>query len=272
MKMKIFNYILGACILSIAVASCEKAPLRNTEVIIPSDKTFVRFAMFSPGTPSVALKANDIKLNGLTPGNIGFFPSTVGFPDYVAVPVNSTLKISLQNSGTQNDSVVVFSEKLNMAIGKFYSYTLADTGINRTAFIYEDQFLPQQDSILSIRLINAMVGTGLHLIRIDSISATNVVRDTLAKNIPYKGSSGFIPVRVFGKDPVSSFVRIRIVSATTGRNFLAAGRATADQHQGQIQPQALATGSRRSITYYGYGFENGTGIYAPGLSPHITNQ
>jgi hypothetical protein len=255
-----------------ATASCEKAPLRNTVVELPTDKTYVRFALFSPGLPSVALKANDVKVNGLTLGNVGFFPSTVGFPDYIAVPVNSTLKISLQNTGTQNDSVVVFSEKLNMDMGKFYSYTLADTGKNRTAFIYEDQFLPQKDSILSIRLINAMVGTGLHLIRVDSISATNVVRDTIAKNIPYKGSSGFIPVRVFGRDPVSSFVRIRIVSATTGRNFLASGRAAADQHQGQIQPQALATGSRRSITYYGFGFEDGTGTNAPGLSPHITNQ
>jgi hypothetical protein len=160
-----------------------------------------------------------------------------------------------------------------MDIGKFYSYTLADTGVNRTAFINEDNFLPQKDSFLHIRLINAMVGTGLHLIRIDSISSTNVTRDTIAKNIPYKGSTGFIAVPTFGKDPVSSFVRIRIVSATTGRSFLASGRPTAaEQAQGQIQPQALTTGSRRTITYYGFGFENGTGALAPGLSPHITNQ
>jgi hypothetical protein len=205
------------------------------------------------------IKANDQKINGnTTSGSGGLFPSTVGFPDYAAVPANSTFKLSLANTGTQNDSVVLFNSQLNIEAGKFYSLTLADTGVNRTAFAIEDQFLPQKDSFLSVRLINAMVGSTLNLIRVDSSSATDVVRDTLARNIPYKGTSGFISVRTF---TTRSFIRMRIVT-TTGRSI----------GTPQIPPQALATGSRRSITYYAFGFVDGLLTLAPGLSAHVTNQ
>jgi hypothetical protein len=255
-----YKIILG-CFLLIVVASCKKVPLSTTETFLPTDKAFVRVALFSPNTPAVMIKANDVKLNGnFTPGNIGYFPATTTFPDYAAVPAGSTFKLSLPNTGTQNDSVVFFNNKLDIAAGKFYSLTLADTGVNRTAFAVEDAFLPQRDSFLSVRLINAMVGSSLTLLRIDSTNATDVVRDTLAKNIQYKESSGFISVRTFTTRP---FIRIRIVSSTTGRAY----------GTPQIPPQALATGSRRSITYYAYGFENGTvAPFLPALSAHITNQ
>lgn len=259
--MKMNNIILFIifCLFT-AVISCDKAPLSTTETIIPTDKAFVRIALYSAGTPSVVIKANEVKLNGNTTlGNGGIFPSTVGFPDYAAIPANSTLKLVLVNSGTQNDSVVLFNTKLNTEIGKFYSLTLADTGKNRTAFFVEDQFIASKDSFLNIRLINAMVGSNLSLLRIDSSSATDVVRDTLARNIPYKGNTGFISVNTF---TTRSSIRIRIVHSLTGKLYPVA----------QTPPQALATGSRRSITYYAFGFEDGIGIYAPGLSAHITNQ
>jgi hypothetical protein len=256
MKMKIFKNILAFCCVISAITSCEKVPLTTTETFLPTDKAFVRFALYSPGTPAVMIKANDVKLNGgTTSGSVGIFPTTTNFPDYAAVPPGSTLKLSLPNTGTQNDSVVLFNSKLNIDAGKFYSLTLADTGANRTAFSIEDQFLPQKDSFVSIRLINAMVGSNLSLLRIDSTSATDVVRDTLAKNIAYQQTSGFISVRAFTTRP---FIRIRIVSSTDGKPY----------GTPQIPPQTLQTASRRSITYYAHGFENGTSA----LSGHITNQ
>jgi hypothetical protein len=106
-----------------------------------------------------------------------------------------------------------------------------------------------------------MVGSTLNFIRVDSLSASDVVRDTLARNIPYMGTSGYIQVRTFARNPVSGFIRIRV--ATTDGRVLGAS---------QIPPQTAATGSRRSITYYAYNFANGTGIYAPTLSGHVTNQ
>lgn len=261
------KFSLGAVMICAALTSCDKSELRATETETPTDKAFVRIALHSPGTPAVMIKANDVKLNGnFTSGNGGYFPSTVTFPDYAAVAPNSTFKLSLANTGTQNDSVVLFNAQLAIEAGKFYSLTLADTGINRTAFAIEDQFLPQKDSMISIRLINAMVGSTLHLIRVDSTSSSNFERDTIAKNIPYKGSSGFVQVKTF---TTRSFIRIR-VATTDGRVYTQPAGGTVVP--GQTPPQALATGSRRSITYYATGILGGTGIYAPGLSAHITNQ
>lgn len=255
-----FKFIFLFFCLSAVIISCEKAPLRSTITFLPTDKAFIRIALYSPGTPAVMIKANDVKLNGnTTSGNGGFFPATVTFPDYAAISPGSTFKLSLANTGTQNDSVVIFNSMINVEAGKFYSLTLADTGINRSAFSTEDQFVPQKDSFLNVRLINAMVGSTLTLLRIDSATATDVVRDTLARNIPFKGSTGFISVKTFTTRP---FIRIRIISSVNGKSY----------GTPQIPPQTLATGSRRSITYYAFGFENGTGIYAPGLSAHITNQ
>ena len=260
MQKTIYKLLFAISFFGTLLVSCEKADLSTTETTLPTDKAFVRIALYSPGTPSVMIKANDAKLNGTTTsGSGGFFPATVTFPDYAAIPANSTLKLSLPNAGTQNDSVVLFNSKLDIQSGKYYSLTLADTGVNRTAFFIEDQFLPQKDSFLSVRLINAMVGSNLHLIRVDSATATDVVRDTLAKNIPYKGTSGFIQVKTFTTRP---FIRMRIVSSD--------GRSLSTP---QIPPQTLATGSRRSITYYASGFLNGTvAPYLPTLSAHITNQ
>ena len=137
---------------------------------------------------------------------------------------------------------------------KYYALTLSDTGANRTVFAVEDAFVPQKDSFLSVRLINATVGSTLNFIRVDSATATDVVRDTLASNIPYKGSSGFVSVRTFSTRP---FIRLR---AVTTSGVVVAGQA--------IPPQTLATGSRRSVTVYTTGFVNG--LVAPFIASMIT--
>lgn len=261
MKMKSYKIIVGIVCITASIISCEKAPLNNTITFLPTDKAFIRFALFSPNTPSVMIKADSVKLNGnTTPGFIGYFPATTTSPDYAAVPAGSTLQLSLANTGTQNDSIVLFKSKLALDAGKFYSVTLADTGVNRTAFSIEDQFLTPVDSFLNVRLINAMVGSTLSLLRIDSTSATDVVRDTLARNIPYKGTSGFIAVNTFSTRP---FIRIRIVSSLTGKPY----------GSPQTPPQTVQTGSKRSITYYAFGFEDGViAPYLPLLAAHITNK
>ncbi len=256
--MKKYVIIIFAAISCFFMVGCEKAGLRLTEYTLPTDKAFVRIALLSPGTPNVMLKANDIKLNGgTTGGNGGIFPATFTFPDYAAVLPGATIKLSLANTGTQNDSVVLFSGKLGLEVNKYYAVTLSDTGINRSVFAIEDAFIPQKDSFLAVRLINATVGSSLTLIRIDSASATEVVRDTLARNIPYKGSSGFISVRTFGTRP-TNFVRLRTVTST---GVLIAGQV--------IPPQLLTTGSRRSITVYTTGFING--LVSPFIPNMITN-
>ncbi len=262
--MKKIILILVIAVTVLQITGCEKVGLRLTEYSLPSDKAYVKIALFSPNTPSVMIKANDAKLNGATTsGSGGFFPATSTFPDFAAVAPGATIKLSLPNLGTQNDSVVLFTGQLGLNANKFYSVTLADTGINRTVFSIEDNYLPQIDSFLSVRLINATVGASLNFIRIDSLNATDVVRDTLARNIPYKGTSGFVSVKTFGRSPVSSFIRLRVV---TSAGVPIAGSVT--------PPQTLATGSRRSVTVYTTGFANGTAApFLPTMfSTAITNQ
>lgn len=248
--MKLYKIIIAIVIGGVAFSACEKAGLRLTEYSLPTDKSFVRVFLLSPGTPNVMIKANDVKINGAnTSGNGGLFPTTFTFPDYAAVAPNSTIKLSLPNSGTQNDSVVLFSSTLGLEANKFYALTLCDTGMNRSFFAIEDKFLAQRDSFLSVRLINATVGSSLHFIRVDSTNATDVVRDTLASNVPFKGTSGFISVRTFSTRP---FIRLRVVNSN---GTLIAGSV--------IPPQTLATGSRRSITVYT------NGIFGSAVAPNI---
>jgi hypothetical protein len=260
--MKLTKIILSVLAFATALIACEKAGLRLTEYSLPTDKAFVRVVLLSPGTPNVMIKANDVKLNGAnTGGNGGIFPSTFTFPDYAAVTPNATIKLSLPNTGTQNDSVVLFSSNLGgLVANKYYALTLSDTGINRTVFNIEDQFLPQKDSFLSVRLINATVGSSLTFIRVDSNSATDVVRDTLARDVAYKASSGFISVKTF---TTRAFIRLRTFNSN-GLNI--AGQV--------IPPQTLATGSRRSITVYSTGnIASTTAPFAPALITNaVTNQ
>lgn len=259
--MKRIIFILFTAVAFVQITSCEKAGLRLTEYSLPGDKAFIKLALFSPGTPAVMIKANDAKLNGAnTNGSGGFFPSTATFPDFAAVAPGATIKLSLPNVGTQNDSVVLFTGQLGLEANKFYSVSLADTGINRTVFAVEDSYIAAKDSFLSVRLINATVGSSLNFIRVDSATATDVVRDTLARNIPYKGTSGFISVRTFTTRP---FIRLR---AVTSAGVPIAGTV--------IPPQTLQTGSRRSVTVYTIGFANGTtGAFLPIMfGTAITNQ
>lgn len=244
----------------IATGACKKNEITLTPYVVPTDKAFVRFALFSPGTPAVMIKVNDVKINGAnTSGSSGLFPSTVNFPDYAAIPPNGTFRLSLPNAGTANDSVLLFNSSLNVEANKFYSVSLADTGADRTVFAIQDNFgAIAADSFFTIRLINAMPKSpAINLIRVDSTNATTVVRDTIAKNITYKSASNYItsfiaPLRGY------SFLRFRTVT-TTGMLL------------SSIAPPST-TYNKRGVTVYASGFANGTGTLVPALSTFIYNQ
>ncbi|MDQ6756828.1 MAG: DUF4397 domain-containing protein [Bacteroidota bacterium] len=254
------NKLLFACIIFIFTGISCKNEIQTLPTFLPTDKAFVRFGLFSPGTSSVIIKVNDVKVNGaVTGGNGGLYPVTVNFADYAAVTPNGTFKLSLPNLGTSNDSIVIFNAVLPVESGKYYAVNLADTAADRTVFAILDNIGAIPDSgYFKIRLINAMPKTApVNLIRIDSTSATTVVRDTIAKNISFKAASDYI------KTPISplpgySFLRFRTV--TTGGILLAS-----------VTPPATNY-NQRYVTVYAYGYANGTGIYAPALSTFIYNQ
>jgi len=266
-KNKFSYYLLLFFLLCGGFFACDKNELRLTEYDLPQDKAYIRFALFSPGTPSTMIKVNDVKINGATTsGNGGFFPSIVNSPDYSAITPNGNFRLSLPNTGTGNDSVLLYSGTLAVEAKKFYSVCLADTGISRTLFAIEDKLGALPDSgYVNIRLINAQPKLeALNLIRIDSTSSTVVVRDTIARNIAYKSATDYIktsisPLPLPTPPGNYSFLRFRVVTAS--------GLTV-----GSVSLPTSPTPNQRSMTAYAFGFSNGTGVYAPGVVGFIYNQ
>jgi hypothetical protein len=270
-KNKILFLVLSTLLLFNA---CEKVPLSTTENIFPTDKSLVKFFLLSPNTGSVMIKANEVKLNNLTLGSGGIFPGIINSSsDYVAVNPNSAIKLALPFAGTGNDSVVLFTSSITSEAGKNYSATLADTGIDRTMFVVNDNAggLPN-DSTYSIRLINAMAKSpNLSLVRVDSTSATQVVRDTIIRDIAFKNASDYINVPLTAKinaastttpKALYSFLRYRLIIASTGVSIAGPGITP---------PQTKSSPgiNQRYVSVYASGFATGTLLLAPTLQSTI---
>ena len=111
----------------------------------------------------------------------------------------------------------MYNNKIDLQAKKYYSLTLADTGVDRTFFPLLDEngiSLPP-DSSYNIRLIHAMAKSpNLSLIRVDSTTSTSFIRDTIIKNVAFKGASDFFTVPIYSKrigttNTFHSFVRDR---------------------------------------------------------------
>jgi hypothetical protein len=258
---KYISYCSLLGLLALALTGCEKNDLRTSETFLPTDKAFMKFALFSPNTPSVMIKVNNVKINGAnTSGNGGVYPITFTAPDYCVIDPVGQLKLSLANSGTGNDSVVIFTGNLALEAQKQYSGVLTDTGVNRTFFAIEDRVpLTGTDSgFVSLRVINAMPNAGpINVIRVDSASATVVVRDTIIRGLAYRAASDYIRLRA---SSTNAFLRFRTTTAS-GIN-LATGTT----------PPAFTTWNQRALTMYASGFLGGTGTLAPIFTGYIFNQ
>lgn len=270
--MKLFKQIIYFAAMILVANACGKTELRTSENIFTTDKSLVKFVLLSPGTGNVMIKANDVKVNSLSFGSSGIFPGIVNSSsEYVALSPNSTISFALPFAGTGNDSIVLFKGNITTEAGKSYSATLADTGIDRTLFVVNDNAgeLPM-DSTYSIRLINAMAKSpSLSLIRVDSTNATQVVRDTLIRNIAYKSASDYVNVPLTAKrneastttpQALHSFLRYRLVTSTG----VSLGNAITSP-----QTKSSPGVNQRYISVYSSGFATGAGIFAPTLQTTI---
>jgi len=252
---------LAVCTSMVIIMACEKNELRLTQFDLPADKAYVRFVFLSPNTPAVVIKVNDIKVNGATTsGSGGLFPSITTAADYSATAPTGNLKLSLVNTGTANDSVVIFTNQLALTPNKFYTVTLADTAADRTVFALEDDVSYADSGYFRIRMINAMPKSpAINLIRIDSTSASVVTRDTIARNIPYKSASGFITTSI---SPLAGYttLRFRVVNVN------------GQQIGAPITPLAVTTANKRSFSFFASGFANGTGTLAPLVTTFVYNK
>ena len=270
--MKLFKQIIYFAAMILVANACGKTELRTSENIFPTDKSLVKFVLLSPGTGNVMIKANDVKVNSLSFGSLGIFPGIINSSsEYVALSPNSTISFALPFAGTGNDSIVLFKGNITTEAGKSYSATLADTGIDRTLFVVNDNAgeLPT-DSTYSIRLINAMAKSpSLSLVRVDSTNATQVVRDTLFTNIAFKSASNYVNVPLTAKrneastttpKALHSFLRYRLVTSTG----VSLGNAITPP-----QTKSSPGVNQRYISVYASGFATGAGIFAPTLQTTI---
>ncbi|MCG9898663.1 MAG: DUF4397 domain-containing protein [Hydrotalea sp.] len=251
--------IITAGVVLYGMSSCEKSELRATEFDLPTTQSFVRFVFLSPGTPTVMIKVNNNKINGNnTSGTAGMFPPNFNIAEYAAVPPNGNLRLSLANTGTINDSVVVFTGNMTTSSGKFYTTVLADSGATRSLFSVADEFGNRVDSgFTRLRFINATgKSPALSLIRVDSSSASVVTRDTLFRNVTFTQATNYITVPT---NPVNAFLRYRLVQSSNGA-FVGA----------PFTPLVGNASNRRAITVISGGIWGTT--FAPGISFQIVNQ
>ena len=267
MKCKISSTL--ALLIAVSLFySCEKNVLRSTETFLPEDKAFVKFNLLSPSNPNIGImiKVNEEKINASTAIFLGIFPLTINNQDYVAVPTTSSIKISQPNTGTRNDSLVILTAPFKFEAKKFYSLTLADTGIDRTLFsvLDEDNIPLPADSFYNLRFINAMAKSpNLSLIRVDSTTSTSFIRDTIANNIAFKNASSLVTLPVYPKrigtsNSFHTFLRYRMIVTATGVSI-----------GNLITPPQNTVITRRNTSIYAYGFANGIGVFAPTLSGTI---
>ena len=259
MKKYLIN-IVSAALVIYGLSACQKSELRATEYDLPSGKAFVRFVLLSPGTPSVMIKVNDKKINGnFTSGSAGIFPANSNIAEYAAVAPNGALKLSLVNTGTTNDSVVLFTGNMVTMSGSYYTTILADTGSTRSLISFTDNPGPFSDSAFTrLRFINATgKSPGLTLIRIDSSTASLVTRDTLFRNVSFGNATEFITIP---NNPVNAFLRYRLVRTSTGE---VVGTSYSP-------PLTGSSSNRRATTVITGGIWGTT--FAPGISLQIVNQ
>jgi hypothetical protein len=245
----------------VGMSSCEKSELRATEYDLPKSQAFVRFVFVSPGLPAVMIKMDNKKINGnTTSGTAGLFPLNSGIAEYAAVAPNGALRLSLANTGTSNDSVVLFTGNLTIDADKFYTTILADSGSTRTLFSVPDDFGNLPDSgFTRLRFINATgKSPGLSLVRIDSTSATVVSRDTLFRNVEFSKASNFATF----KNQQNLFLRYRLIQTSNGAILGTTYTPT-------FSP-TLSNLNRRAITIVSGGIWQTT--FTPGISLQIVNQ
>ena len=269
-KLKRIIFFISAIAI---VNACGKTELRTSENIFPTDKSFIKFFLLSPNTPAVMIKANEVKVNSLTLGSAGIFPGIINSSsEYVALTPNSNVSFALPFAGSGNDSVVIFRGAISTAANKSYSAVLADTATDRTLFLVDDNAggLPN-DSTYNIRFINAMAKSpNLSLVRIDSTNATQVIRDTIVRDLAFKGASDYVNVPLTAKvnqasvttpKSIHSFLRYRIIITSTGLPL--AGTITPPQ---TVSSPGL---NQRYISVYASGFATGLGVFAPTLQTTI---
>lgn len=205
MKMKKIINIFSLGLLSILlVTSCKKNTFSVKETNFIDGKTSLKVNYFSAyqAKPTYQIKIDGSRvsnnLNFPTPFPGGGLNTGGGsYADYLAVaPGTRTVAVSIQNVGTNNDSIALASANVSLDANKFYSLYFVDTATNTSQILFEDDLTAPDSGFVKYRFINLMVdlpaGVDLYF-GTGSTSATSAI---VASSVAYKQSSPYFTLPI----------------------------------------------------------------------------
>ncbi len=200
--MKLLKIITPAVFLAVLVAGCKKNKfnLKDNVFIEGKAQLKVNFVSSYQNNPAVQLKIDDIRVSNnytyFTPFPGGGLNTGGGsYADYLSVdPGSHTVKISIPNAGTNNDSLVLATSTIDLAADKNYSLYFADTAANTISKLLQDDLTSPDSGYIKYRFINLMpdLPAGLDLYFGTGSLSTNSTK--VSGPILYQGVSDYFTV------------------------------------------------------------------------------
>jgi Domain of unknown function (DUF4397) len=148
--MKIKNNAIAALVLTMMTVfmACEKKEIALLGVTPTGAK--VKFLPSCSNCPSLSLTANGQVINSIGVAYGGAFPTS----GYVVLPTGEVTLDFIRTDSSKS----LFSTKVTLAEGKWYSVYVGDTIPTPTVSLIEDDIKAFQDTFLRVRFVNVLSG------------------------------------------------------------------------------------------------------------------
>lgn len=259
--------VIFSLVILILLGACKKNEMSVPYSNVLSSQGLLKINYACPYAlnPSVQLKINGVRVSNAIiyatpfPGG-GYNTQGNSYPEYLVVPQgNDTISISIPKSGTNIDSVLLYTTIVNLPDNSFYTAHITDTlvnnSVNNTTTVLLKNDVPKIDSGFSVyKFVNL----------IPNVSATNGAVDLyvngilLVPNIPYKGESAYFKL--------ASGTNMPGGSSTPSWTIRPAGSAPTSTALATYANASTLTPNQRVLTIFSRGYIGVTGTRAPAIS------
>ena len=256
--MKLTKIALAIFIAGTLLFGCKKNVIDSyvdTVAITANDAQLkINFNSLYAANPSVYFRVNGAKVSGSMtarspfPGG-GFNTGGDARADYlVLTPGELKVDVILPKKLTVEDSIVLFTTKVTLEAGKYYTLHTTDTAANTKSVLTTEDVTRPDSGFSKLRFINLMPNVP----SVDLYYGTTVV----AANIPYQGTSAYFTVPA-----VTALIwAIRPAGALATTTALATYSST------------TTTANRRISTAFAIGYSGSTdAVRKPYISFLLTN-
>lgn len=186
-------------VVLLSFIGCKKNFLKVSEFKAPDSSAYIKIAYLSNPVRNTSVQ---VKVNGERVSNLISYAT--GFPgggtnitgsnvnDYLPVKVGSTITFTIPNTGTNNDSVMLYTTTLNLGVNERHTLFVVDTLPNVTSFTVKDEQQRPDSGNISLRFIHAM----------PNVPAVDLYKNQtlLASNIAYKSATAYLTTPVGNSD------------------------------------------------------------------------